>query len=121
MTTAYNWQNGVSNRASDYYFLSIADNVNNPANLPEGTDMTRFVDVTKQYNSETLLTASTIGYLTIRFIELTVKRWTVLPVPNNNRGLKRCGYSVTKYGTQTAKEPGGDCGSGTLANGMKFK
>ena len=67
--TAYNWKNGVSNRAWDWYFLSVADVLSAPTtSLPEGTELAQFVDETRSSNATVLLTASTIGY---KFLYIT--------------------------------------------------
>jgi hypothetical protein len=97
--TAYNWQYGVSNRAFDWYFENIPDSVANPANLPEGTDMTNFVDATKNSSAAIVLTATTIGYVAV-----------------DNR-TKLCSYPISKYGTQDDEVD--NCGNGEV-NGNRL-
>lgn len=101
-TTRYNWQLDVSNRAHDWYYENIANDVANLSALPYGSSSDRFVADNQQANSETLMTIPMIG-------------WT--PKSRN----KDCGYSVSKYGNQQSTDPWApDCGNGMSSNGSKL-
>ena len=101
-TTRYNWQIDVSNRAHDWYYENIANDVANLSTLPYGTSSDRFVADNQQANSETLMTIPMIG-------------WT--PKSRN----KDCGFSVAKYGSQQSTDQWApDCGNGIRSNGSKI-
>lgn len=101
-TTRYNWQLDVSNRAHDWYYENIANDVANLSALPYGTSSDRFVADNQQANSETLMTIPMIG-------------WT--PKSRN----KDCGFSVSKYGSQQSTDPWApDCGNGIKSNGSEI-
>ncbi len=104
-TTRYNWQLDTHNTASDWFFMNIPSDIANPAALPDGSDADLFVAETRGAGAEVVMTAPTIG-------------WT----PKARR--KDWGFSVARYGAQTATEctaTGGafwctaDAGNGTRA------
>lgn len=98
-TTRYNWQNDTSNHAMDWYFENIPEDNVNPAALPNGSTVDRFVEQDRRTNSKTILTMPLIG-------------WTP------KARAYACGFSVTKYGAQTSTDPWRpDCGNGILTNG----
>ena len=82
-TTRYNWQANASNRASDWYFESIAD-----ASATPGDSADSFVSEAKARGVEPLITIPTIG-------------WVAKLGPN--RG-KLAGFSIAKYGAQTGAD-----------------
>jgi len=84
-TTRYSWVNDTSNRASDWFFLNIPEDNENPGALPDGSSADVFVDDARAAGAEALLTVPMIG-------------WT----PKDR--AKRWGYSVTKYGAQQQTE-----------------
>ena len=82
--TRYSWQDDVSNRASDWFFLNIP-NRTDPATLPEGSQVDQFIDDARAAGSEVILTVPIIG-------------WT--PIDRE----PRWGFSIAKYGPQTNDE-----------------
>src|SRR5512143_3352966 len=84
-TTRYSWVDDVSNRASDWFFMNIAEPCPAPCALPDNSSADSFVDETRGAGAEPLLTVPTIG-------------WT----PKDR--VKRWGYSVAKYGPQQQNE-----------------
>ncbi|KAL9658724.1 hypothetical protein ABK040_005879 [Willaertia magna] len=84
--TRYNWEKGVSNKANDWFFFNIADDVTNTAALPEGTAATKFVDTSLSTKSKPMLVASMIGF-----------------TPLDDRS-KKWGFSKAKYGVQQKTE-----------------
>ncbi|MGE5261950.1 MAG: glycoside hydrolase family 44 protein [Acidobacteriota bacterium] len=98
-TTRFNWQNDTSNHASDWYFENIPNNNLNPGILPDGSSSDLFVEQDRRTGTRTLLTVPLIG-------------WTP-----KSRGYD-CGFSVSKYGTQTSVDPWRiDCGNGVQPGG----
>ncbi|MEM7115476.1 MAG: glycoside hydrolase family 44 protein [Chloroflexota bacterium] len=95
-TSRYNWQLDVGNRASDWFFENIADDNGN------GTASDQFISTNTSNNSDTLLTIPMLG-------------WT----PKSRD--RTCGFSVAKYGPQTATDPWApDCGNGIALNGEEI-
>jgi hypothetical protein len=96
-TTRYNWQNDISNHASDWYFENIKES--DASALPGDSAVIRFIEQDRRTNTASLLTLPTIGY-----------------VSKNN--ATACGFSQDKYGKQTDDDgqwrP--DCGNGILTN-----
>jgi hypothetical protein len=98
-TTRYNWQNDTSNHASDWYFENIPNNNSNPGILPNGSTSDLFVEQDRRTGTKSLLTVPLIG-------------WTPKSRAYN------CGFSVSKYGTQSSVDPGQpDCGNGIKPGG----
>lgn len=98
-TTRYNWQLDVSNRASDWYFENIPNDVTDPAALPDGSHADEFVLQNQRTGTESLLTMPLIG-------------WTP-----KDREI-RCAFSVALYGAQQATDPWrADCGNGVRSDG----
>jgi hypothetical protein len=92
--TRYNWQNDISNRASDWFFENIPYDNDNPGALPNGSDADQFVAQDRRTGTQTILTAPLIG-------------WT----PKSR--AYACGFSVAKYGPQQrTDEWRPDCGNG---------
>lgn len=98
-TTRYNWQTDTSNRASDWFFENVPEDNPNPAALPNGSSVDRFVEQDRRTGTATLLTMPLIG-------------WTP-------RGRAyACGFSVARYGAQQSTDPWRpDCGNGVRTNG----
>ena len=97
--TRYNWQLDVSNRASDWYFENIANELEDPSALPHGSGADRFVARNIQQDRQTLLTVPLIG-------------WTP-----KSRDFD-CGFRVSKYGAQQETDQWApDCGNGLDRNG----
>lgn len=104
-TTRYNWQQDVSNRASDWFFINYANSTDVNL-LPSNSTADRFVDDCRAHGAQPLLTVPLIG-------------WT--PVDR----VKRWGFSVAKYGAQQQSECSlgsppwcsSDAGNGVKASG----
>ncbi len=92
-TSRYNWQNDISNHASDWYFENIKES--DATNLPTDSAVNRFIEQNEGTNTETLLTVPLMGY-----------------VSKNDDSA--CGFSISTYGTQTGNdwEWRPDCGNG---------
>jgi len=91
-TSRYNWQNDISNHASDWYFENIKES--NATNLPTDSAVNRFIEQNQSTGTENLLTVPLMGY-----------------VSNNNDTT--CGFKISLYGSQTDSDywrP--DCGNG---------
>lgn len=98
-TTRYNYQNDISNRASDWYFENIPGN---GVNLPDDSDSNQFIEQNIRTGTATLLTIPMIG-------------WT----PKNV--AYACGFAVSEYGAQQSVDPWQpDCGNGIRNNGTKI-
>lgn len=83
-TTRYSWEDDVSNRASDWFYLNIANATDVPS-LPFNSTADRFIDDVFLNNAEPLLTVPLIG-------------WT--PIDRQSRW----GFSVSTYGEQEWNE-----------------
>ena len=98
-TTRYNWQLDVSNRASDWYFENIANKLDHPELLPDGSSSDQFVEQNRSHETQTLLTVPLIG-------------WT----PKSREF--ECGARVSRYGAQEKTDPWQpDCGNGKKPDG----
>lgn len=98
-TTRYNYLTSTSNRASDWYFENIPDDVADPAALPDGSSTDQFVAKDRAAGADTVLTVPLIGW-----------------VPKDRE--KSCGFSVAKYGPQQSTDTWmPDCGNGVAADG----
>jgi hypothetical protein len=98
-TTRYNWQLDVSNRASDWFFENIPNDVDDESLLPAGSGADRWVAANQAAGSQSLLTLPLIG-------------WT----PKSRE--RDCGFRVSKYGPQQSTDPWApDCGDGIQPNG----
>ena len=84
--TRYNWRADVSNKASDWFFMNIAEASADPAQLPDGSTADIFVAESLAGGSAPLMTLPLIG-------------WTPVGVRE-----KRWGFSVAKYGAQDETE-----------------
>ena len=99
-TTRYNWQLDMSNRASDWYFQNIPNDVADEDALPSGSASDQFVAQNNRTGTDTLLTVPLIG-------------WT----PKGPRA-RACGFSISKYGAQqSVASDNSDCGNGVLPGG----
>ena len=83
--TRYNWETDTHNTASDWFFTNYANDVPNPAALPDGSSADTFVDEIRAAAGEALITVPLIG-------------WT--PIDRT----RRWGFSVAKYGIQQQTE-----------------
>jgi hypothetical protein len=98
-TTRYNWQNDTSNKASDWYFENIPEDNPDPAALPAGSVVDRFIEQDRRTGTRTIVTVPLIG-------------WT----PKSR--AYACGFSVARYGPQQSTDPWRpDCGSGRTSAG----
>jgi len=89
----------VNNHASDWYFENIANDVANESALPNGSSSDVFVNDTLNAAASIQLTVPIIG-------------WTPFD------RTRRCGFAVSKYGTQQSDDPYfTDCGNGVDSNG----
>lgn len=96
-TSRYNPDQDVSNRASDYYFENIPNDV--LGELPQNSALNRFVTDNQLRGSQALLTLPLIGW-----------------IPKDRS--RACGFSVAKYGQQDSVDPWNkDCGNG-MRNGQ---
>jgi len=84
-TTRYSWKLDVSNHAADWFFYNLPEDNPNPSLLPDGSAADRFIDETRVYGGQALITVPTIG-------------WS----PFDRQ--RRWGYSVRKYGAQRETE-----------------
>lgn len=101
-TTRYNYLNDTNNRASDWFFENIPNNVAGPAQLPAGSTADQFVQQNQATGTDSLLTVPLIGW-----------------APKS--GVQACGFSVAKYGPQQATDPfDPDCGNGIRPDGTKI-
>ncbi len=92
-TTRYNWKESVSNRASDWYFLNVPDEVDEKK-LPDSASFNQFIQQNERTGTDSLLTLSMIG-------------WTP-----NGRNFN-CSFGVDKFGAQDATDPyRPNCGNG---------
>lgn len=97
--TRYNWKLDVQNRAGDWYYENIPNEVARPSQLPDGSSSDRFVEANRARGTETILTIPTIGWTPRSFAE-------------------SCGFSVERYGPQQSTDPWRpDCGNGLRPNG----
>jgi hypothetical protein len=102
-TTRYNWQNDMSNHASDYFFENIPSDNPDTSQLPNGSAADRFVEQNRAGGVETLLTIPLIG-------------WT--PGARKDGHPYDCGFKVSKYGAQQSVDPyDTNCGNGKHTNG----
>jgi hypothetical protein len=94
----YNWVFSTANRAKDYYFENIPDNVSS-GDGSNGKSADDFIDMTKAAGAEPIITIPMMG---------------LLP---KDRSI-RCGYLISKYGPQDDRDwtwrP--DCGNGKRAD-----
>lgn len=101
-TTRYNYLNDTSNRASDWYFENIPNDVADPSKLPDGSSADQFVEKDRAAGAKTITTVPLIGW-----------------VPKSRD--KTCGFSVAKYGPQQSTDPwDADCGNGLAPDGTKI-
>ena len=101
-TSRYNWMTDNSNRAADWFFENIANDVPDPGSLPDGSAADKFVEQNLSAGTAPLLTVPLIG-------------WTP-------RGRDfACGFSVAKYGPQQQTDPWQpDCGNGISPQGQEI-
>jgi len=98
--TRYNWRLDVQNRAGDWYFENIANEVERPSLLPDGSSSDRFVEANRARGTDSILTIPTIGW--------TPRSFAV-----------SCGFSVARYGAQQSTDPWRpDCGNGLRPDGQ---
>lgn len=98
-TTRYNYLLDTANRASDWYFENIPNDVADPSALPDGSTADQFVEKDEAAGSDTIMTVPLIGW-----------------VPKSRE--QTCGFSVAKYGPQQATDPyDADCGNGIAPDG----
>ncbi|MFT7586940.1 MAG: hypothetical protein ACI9EW_003380 [Cellvibrionaceae bacterium] len=99
-TTRYNWNNDVSNRASDWFFLNVPNEVDDLVKLPKNSSANLFIDETLKLDTQPILTIPMMG-------------WT----PRGREYL--CGFPVSIYGEQQNVDPyRNDCGNGISQNGQ---
>ncbi len=109
-TSRYNWQADVSNRGSDWFFENIPEVDANgqqadPAKLPDGSSVDRFVEQDRRTGTRTLLTVPMSG-------------WVAKRRPPNGTHPFDCGFKASAYGAQQAVDPWDtDCGNGLRADG----
>ena len=97
--TRYNWQQDVSNRASDWFFENVPYPNGDPGSLPTGSTSDLFIEQNLSWGADTVITVPLIG-------------WT--PKDRTLAG----GFSVSKYGAQQFTDPfAPDFGNGVLTNG----
>ncbi|MFJ6212451.1 glycoside hydrolase family 44 protein [Streptomyces sp. NPDC092296] len=99
-TTRYNYLTDTSNRASDWYFENIPEDVADPSALPDGSSTDQFIEKDRAAGSDTIITVPLIGWV---------------PKPERE---KLCGFSVEKYGPQQSTDQWApDCGNGLKPDG----
>ena len=84
-TTRYSWTQDAHNSGSDWYYISTASQVADPAQLPNGSEADLFVAETRARGADAIVTLPLIG-------------WS--PRDRN----KTWGFSVAKYGAQDGNE-----------------
>lgn len=104
-TTRYNWQNSMTNNASDWYFENTPDGSVVVANLPNGSASDQFVEQDRSTGTKSLITIPMIGW--------TVKTGSPRSHPYN------CGFKISKYGAQQDADWqwDADCGNGVSSSG----
>ncbi len=98
--TRYNWELDVSNRASDWFFLNVPNEVK--GRLPKDSAANQFVKLNQTIGAESLITVPMIG-------------WT--PKSRGND----CSFAVEDYGEQQFSDYGGRCGNGLDQAGEPLK
>jgi hypothetical protein len=99
-TTRYNYRLDVSNRAADWFFQNIPNDVANVALLPRGSAADAFVRDNRANGSDTLMVMPLIG-------------WTP-----RSRTYAECGFRVSLYGAQQQTDQWHpDCGNGVRPDG----
>jgi hypothetical protein len=98
----YNWAFSTANRAKDYYFENIPDNVSS-GDGSNGKSADDFIGMTKAAGAEPIITIPMMG---------------LLP---KDRSI-RCGYLISKYGPQQDAdfEWRPDCGNGRFPGGARM-
>jgi len=97
--TRYSYITDSNNHASDWYFEDIANDLPDPSKLPAGSSVNSFVQDTINNKAKVLLTTPIIGWRPFDRV-------------------KRCGFSVAKYGKQQQTDPyEADCGNGVKPDG----
>jgi hypothetical protein len=91
-TTRYSWTHDAHNSGSDWYYISTASQIADPAQLPNGSEADLFVAETRAHGAEAIVTLPLIG-------------WS--PKDRN----KTWGFSVAKYGAQDGTECTGSGGA----------
>jgi hypothetical protein len=99
-TTRYNYRLDVSNRAADWFFQNIPNDVADVAALPRGSAADAFVRDNRANGADTLMVMPLIG-------------WTP-----RSRTYAECGFRVSVYGAQQVVDQWHpDCGNGVRPNG----
>jgi hypothetical protein len=102
-TTRYNWQNDMSNHASDYYFENIPEDNPDASDLPNGSAADRFIEQDRATGAQTLLTVPLIGWV---------------PKQRKTDHPYDCGFHNPPYNDQQLFDPfDAPCGDGYHANG----
>lgn len=97
--TRYNYQNDISNHASDWYFGNVKES--DAEDLPDDSAVNRFIRANRAAEVQSLIVTPMSGY-----------------VANDNP--LACGFSIQKYGAQTGSAAGDyrpDCGNGVYPGG----
>ena len=98
-TTRYNWQLDTSNRASDWFFENIPNDVP-VSQLPESSTANGFVSDSRGAGADVIMTMPLIG-------------WTP-----KDRTYAGCSFRVSVYGAQQSTDPWApDCGNGRRPDG----
>lgn len=101
-TTRYNWRLDVSNRASDWFFENVPEEVQDAEALPKGSSAERFITQNQAAGVKTIMTMPMIG-------------WTP-----KSRDFA-CSFAVSKYGQQQYNDQWNpDCGNGYTPNGEQL-
>ncbi len=96
-TSRYNYLTDIANHAMDWYFENIKES--NATTMPGDSLFMRFVRDNRAAGVETLMVVPTSGWV-------------------SNAVDRACGFSVEKYGAQTAADPWEpDCGNGVRPGG----
>ncbi len=99
-TTRYNYRLDVSNRAADWFFQNIPNDVADVSALPRGSAADSFVRDNRANSADSLMVMPMIG-------------WTP-----RSRTYAECGFRVSVYGAQqTVDQWHPDCGNGVRPNG----
>ena len=102
-TSRYNWQNDTWNAAADWYFENIAEANANPAALPDGSAVDRFVEQDRRTGTRSLVSMPMIGWVAKRRVE---------------NAPYDCSFKVSKYGAQQDTDVWDrDCGNGVRPDG----
>lgn len=108
-TSRYNFASDSDNRAADWFFLNTPQG--NGSNLPANSTANQFIDATRMYGAETLLTIPTLGWIAL---DERVKAWSFSIAKYGPQHENECSY----YGANPPSWCEPDAGDGTCDSGQ---